>query len=217
MKKNFKKYCLFIVIISTAFQLYAQTIKPDLQDISRWDIINRKAEAVNEDGKKAARFNEAPNEGLLVLKGIEFANGTIEFDVKGRNVIQQSFVGIAFHGLNDSTYDGVYFRPFNFQSGESTRRHHSVQYISPPKYDWAVLRETHPGKYENALVTAIDPESWFHAKIIIKADSIAVYVNDDKKASLTIQQISNRTTGKIGFWVGNNSDGDFKNLSIQTK
>ena len=55
-----------------------------------------------------------------------------------------------------------------------------------------------------------------HAKIIIDTDNITVYVNDDKKPSLKIKPIINRATGKIGFWVGNNSDGDFKNLSIQS-
>jgi len=86
-----------MLIISAALQLQGQTIKPDLQDLSKWNIINRKVEAVNEDGKKAVHFNEVPDEGFLILKGIEFSNGTIEFDIKGKNVIQQSFVGIAFH------------------------------------------------------------------------------------------------------------------------
>ncbi len=60
-------------------------------------------------------LNEAPGAGIAWIKNKQFASGTIEFDVKGKNVLQQSFVGIAFHGVNDSTYDAIYFRPFNFQ------------------------------------------------------------------------------------------------------
>ena len=62
---------------------------------------------------------------------------------------------------------------------------------------------------------ALNPEGWFHAKVVVDATNIAVYVNDDKEPSLVVKPISNRTTGKIGFWVGNNSDGDFSNLTIR--
>jgi len=50
---------------------------------------------------------------------------------------------------------------------------------------------------------------------VVDATNIAVYVNDDKDPSLVVKPISNHTTGKIGFWVGNNSDGDFSNLTIR--
>ncbi len=57
-----------------------------------------------------------PDAGIAWINDIRFSDGIIEFDVKGKNVLQQSFVGFAFHGSNDSTYDAVYFRPFNFKS-----------------------------------------------------------------------------------------------------
>ena len=82
------------------------------------------------------------------------------------------------------------------------------------QYDWSVLREKFPGKYENTLSVSIEPESWFHAKVVVDANNITVFVNGDSKASLTVQPISKSTTGTIGFWVGNNSDGDFSNLKI---
>src|SRR5215213_6385405 len=159
MKKT--SLLLVSVIIITA-HLHSQTITPDLQDTSKWITVNRTVSLINEGGKKAVQFNEVPNEGLMVLKGIDFSNGTIEFDVKGRNVLQQSFVGIAFHGQDLKTYDAVYFRPFNFKSDDSIRRAHSVQYISMPGYDWPKLRNEFPGKYENTVTPVPDPEEWFH-------------------------------------------------------
>jgi hypothetical protein len=209
-----------IIICTTCLSLNTiaqkQTMKPDLSNENGFYLVNRGITLlVDEQGKPVVHLSEKPNNGVAWLNDVNFKTGIVEFDVKGKNKMQQSFVGIAFHGLNDSTYDGVYFRPFNFQSPDTTRRNHSVQYISLPKYDWSALRERYPGKYENALVNTMDPENWFHAKIIIEADNITVYVNDDKKASLMIKPVNNRTTGKIGFWVGNNSDGDFKNLYIQ--
>jgi len=69
------------------------------------------------------------------LKNILFSNGTIEFDVKGKDVQGQSFVGLAFHGLDNSTYDAIYLRPFNFRTEDKLRKIHAVQYISHPVYN----------------------------------------------------------------------------------
>jgi hypothetical protein len=216
MKKKFKRYWLFIPIICIVFQIQGQTIKPDLQDLSKWNIINRKVEAVNENGKKAVRFNEVPNEGFLILKGIDFSNGTIEFDIKGRNVIQQSFVGIAFHVRDEKTYDAVYFRPFNFASPDTVRRPHSVQYISMPDYSWEKLREAFPGKYENKVNPVPDPDGWFHVKIIVEGKKVSVFVNNAQSPSLLAGKLNNTTTGGLALWVGNNSGGSFANLTISS-
>ena len=193
-----------------------QAIKPDLSNSDRFQLVNRDINvSINERGKTVVHVNSKPNNGVAWIRNIAFEKGIIEFDVKGKNVLQQSFVGIAFDGLNDSTFDAIYFRPFNFQSPDAIRRSHSVQYVSLPQYDWSVLREKYPGKYENSLSRNIDPESWFHVKIIVNDDNISVYLDGDQKPSLVVKPLTNRVTGKIGFWVGNNSDGDFANLVIQ--
>jgi hypothetical protein len=47
--------------------------------------------------------------GLVWINGSDFAEGTIELDIRGRDLMQRSFVGIAFHGKGD-TYESVYLR-----------------------------------------------------------------------------------------------------------
>jgi hypothetical protein len=89
-----------------------------------------------------------------------------------------------------------------------------VQYISQPDYPWQVLREKFSGKYEKAVIPAPGGNDWFHAKIVIKYPHVTVYVNGNKEPSLNVDQLNKRTSGKIGLWVGNNSDGDFANLQI---
>ena len=215
-----KKVNIIILISIACFGLNSiaqkQAIKPDLSNSDRFQLVNRDINvSINEQGKTVVHLNSKPNNGVAWIRNIAFEKGIIEFDVKGKNVLQQSFVGIAFHGVDDSTFDAVYFRPFNFQSPDTVRRSHSVQYISLPQYDWSVLREKYPGKYENSLSSNIDPESWFHAKVIVNDDNISVYVDGDQKPSLVVKLLTNRVSGKIGFWVGNNSDGDFSNLVIQ--
>jgi pimeloyl-ACP methyl ester carboxylesterase len=208
------RYYLMPLLVVMAIQLNAQIIKPDLQDTAKWMIVNRKVELVNQGDKKAVRFNEVPNEGFMVLKGIEFSNGTIEFDVQGKNLMQQSFVGIAFHGKDDKTYDVVYFRPFNFKSNDSARRAHAVQYISMPVYDWPKLRNDFPGKYENNVTPEPAPDDWFHAKIVVEGKKVSAYVNNSAVPSLQIEKLSSINTGGIAIWMGNNSGGTFANLTI---
>jgi len=205
--------CFCCISLNTIAQ--TQIIKPDFSDKTNFNVVNRELTVVvSEDQKSFIHLNAKPNDGVAWINDANFKTGIIEFDVQGKDVLQQSFVGIAFCGVNDSTFDAIYFRPFNFQSSDTIRKSHSVQYISLPKYDWSALRKTYPGKYENALRNTVDPEKWFHARIIVDADYIMVFVNDDEEPSLRIKPITNLATGKIGLWVGNNSEGNFKNLSV---
>ena len=151
-------------------------------------------------------------DGLAWIKNYTFSNGNIEVDIKGTNNTGQSFVGIAFHGLNDSTFDAVYFRPFNFD--DQNKLDKTVQYISEPVYYWKNLREQFPGVYENKAIPVPEPEEWFHATIEIQFPMVKVYVNNATEPSLIVKQLSKRKQGYVGFWVGYGSDGWFKNLSI---
>src|SRR5687767_5251023 len=117
-----------------------QSITPDLQDMNQWKLHNRTAEAFSESGKQGIRLSEAPNDGLMVLNDFEFREGTIELDIKGKNVLQQSFVGVVFHGQDMNTYDAIYFRPFNFMNADTARRRRAIQYVSMPNYPWEKLR-----------------------------------------------------------------------------
>jgi hypothetical protein len=69
--------------------------------------------------------NKGNGSALLWLTNTNLKNGTVELDMKGKDVNGQSFVGIAFHGADNGHYDAVYFRPFNFKSPEKKER--SVQ------------------------------------------------------------------------------------------
>jgi hypothetical protein len=42
-------------------------------------------------------------------------------------------------------------------------------------------------------------------------------VNGAKEASLEVVQMSDQKEGKLGLWVGNGSDGWFKNIVVRKK
>jgi hypothetical protein len=156
----------------------------------------------------------APSDGLAWIEGAEFSEGTIELEIKGKNEPGQSFVGIAFHGKDNRSFDAVYLRPFNFQNPEPERRSHSIQYIAMPDYDWNKLRTGHPGKYEFAIVPPPDPGSWVKLKLVIKGKNVAAFVNGSEKPALTVELLNDQNKGKLALWVGNGSDGWFRNLKI---
>ncbi|MFB6318442.1 hypothetical protein [Saccharicrinis sp. FJH54] len=68
--------------------------------------------------------------------------------------------------------------------------------------------------YENNLSPVPEPDAWFHATILIRFPLVKVFVNNANEPSLVVNQISGRETGWVGFWVGNGSDGNFRNLTI---
>ncbi len=209
-----RKLTLLVLTTSIGFTLIAQKSEtiPDLSKVSDpgiWELYNREL-TIENDG--SVHLDGKPGDGLLRIRDLDFANGRIECDIKGADIQGRSFVGLAFHGLNDSTFDAVYFRPFNFKNDE--RSGHSVQYISHPVNTWYKLREEHPGKYENKLDPVPEPEEWFHATIDVDSPAVEVYVNHSDEPSLKVNQLSSQKSGWIGFWVGNNSEGSFRNLKI---
>jgi hypothetical protein len=159
-------------------------------------------------------MDEADPDGIAWLDGKTFTEGTIEVDIKGRDKLQGSFVGIAFHGVNDSTFEVIYFRPFNFQTDDPERKVHNVQYVAEPKYDWQYLRTKFHNQYEKAVDPRPQPNDWFHARIEVHGGTVSVFVNGNKTASLIVKELVNTGGKKIGYWAGTSSNGSWKNLRI---
>jgi hypothetical protein len=134
--------------------------------------------------------------------------------LRGRNAVGQSFVGLAFHGVNDTTYEAIYFRPFNFATEDPARRLRAVQYVSHPAHPWQVLREQHPGVYEKPVIPPPDPDGWFHVTIQVDADTVRVFVGRAASAALEVKRLTTRPGGWVGLWVGNTSPGDFADVTI---
>ena len=188
---------------------------PDLLSSGKLSTTNREATSLPAGERSGIKLSSGAGEGAVWLNGAIFKNGIIEMDVKGKNVEQQSFVGVAFHGLEDTkTFDVIYLRPFNFKAEDSVKRSHSVQYASHPDYPWPVLREKFNGKYESAISPAPDPNDWFHVRIEVDYPVVKTFVNGSVKPSLVVTKLNERKIGILGLWVGNNSDGAFANLKV---
>jgi 3-oxoadipate enol-lactonase len=179
-----------------------------------WKVVGRRAAEVEEGGRKFVRLDEGPGSGLAWLDGSRFFEGTIEFDVRGKDAPQKSFVGVAFHGLDEDTFEAVYFRPFNFRDPDPAKAGRSVQYVSHPGFTWQKLRAERPGEFEKAAAPVPDPNGWFHVRVTVKAARVSVSLDDGQKACLDVDRLGDLKEGLVGFFVGNGSGGDFAGLKI---
>jgi len=194
----------------------ADVIVPDLKKVS--EGIGAKAApkaGVRWDAKvkgKAALFTSS----VVWLEDVNFADGTIECDILGKSAPRGSnFLGIAFRGVDDSTFDCVYFRPFNFRAENPENASHAVQYISHPQWTWQKLRAEKSGQYEKPIVSPPDGDTWFHTRILVDGRKVSVFVNGAVKPSLEVETLNDRTRGRIGIWGGDAGDGGyFANLKI---
>ena len=178
------------------------------------EVYNRELSLIDEPAHAGIRLSKAYGEGVAWLKGVEFSEGVIEFDVRGEDVKQHSFVGIAFHGANDTTFDAVYLRPFQFRATADSLRNRMLQYISLPVHTWRALRKSAPGVNEDSITPAPDPNGWVHMRIVISGDTISTFINGAKEPSLVVKKLAKLRTGRVGFYVADTSGGDFANIRI---
>ena len=190
-----------------------ESIHPDLTP-QAVRVHNRAATTLGQGERVGLHLDGRPGDGVAWIPDLVLGDGIIDVEIRGRDRPNQSFVGVAFRGLDDDTYEGVYLRPFNFRSEDPARRAHSVQYISQPDHPWNRLREESPGRYEAALNPAPDPEGWVHLRVALEGRRVTVYVADADAPVLVVDALGGRAEGALGLWVGNNAEGDFAELTF---
>ena len=118
---------VFGVVLAHVPDCCAEVIAPDLAKINdgrTWKVINGDSNTAVKDGKSMVRLypkggnKKGSNTSMALLESLEFANGTIEVDLRGRGNEQASFLGVAFGVADGKTYEAVYFRPFRFQDDD---------------------------------------------------------------------------------------------------
>lgn len=188
-------------------------------------LIGTKAVATTYKGRRAVRINEdfesrsRIGSEIALVKGTDFANGTIEADVSGAPAAgadagARGFVGIAFRvKAEGSKYECFYVRPTNGRADDQLRRNHSTQYISSPDYPWERLRKENPGVYESYV--DLEPGVWTNIKIVVDGVHAQLYVNGASQPSLIVNDLKlGESQGQIALWIGDGTEAYFSNLKI---
>lgn len=204
------KTCIFLIAFTTLYT-FASAQSYNLQQLVKHNKLtpSKAMPTPFTDGSRKA----VATSGITWITDKNFTTGTIDIDLRGKDELQNSFLGIAFHAPDTNTYDAVYFRPFNFRAENNERRVHAVQYMSIPGFDWERLRTEQNGIYEKAVTPAPAPNDWFHARIVVTTKEIIVFVNNATEPSLTVPKLNTRTSGHIGLW-SKGLPGHFANLMI---
>ena len=187
-------------------------------DARAWKLFHATAENVETDGKRAVRLvaeGDSANGivGLALPLSPGFRTGTIEVDLKGKNVRQRSFLGVAFNVTDETTFEAIYFRPFNFKAEEPVRGR-SVQYVAWPESTWEHLRKTAPGRFEQPVHPVPDPDSWFHARIEVTDRQVRVFVDNANEPSLVVSRLLIGDKRRLAGLFVDSADGLYANLKI---
>jgi hypothetical protein len=217
MKNTLKEVLIGLVVtgcLHGAAAFAADAVAPDLKQVAQGIGVNIADKTIVRWETNVLGRDALFVRGNIWLKDVNFTNGTIECDLLGKSLPRGSnFPGLAFRGADASTFDCVYFRPFNFRAENPENVSHAVQYISLPQWDWPKLCAKRTGQYEKPIEPPPDGDVWFHAKVVVKERKVSVFVNDAPKPCLEVETLSDRPAGRIGIWCG--GDGaHFANLKI---
>ena len=213
MKKRIN-YTSFLILLGLIFFSINCSIQKNINlDKQSLKLVNR--EIIGSKNQNIIKLNAQKGAGLAEIENVDFTTGTIEIDLLGEDARGKSFVGIAFNIQNDSTYEAIYFRPFNFLSKEKIRRAHGIQYIYHPSFPWKRLRTENEGVYESEFINPPSPNDWFKVRINITSDNIMVVDPRTGTSLLSVKRLTESKSTKIGFWTGHNSTGGFRNLKIK--
>jgi hypothetical protein len=214
MKRIIQSIIVMLITIVSGLQSFGQKVQTyDLPARVRHHLLEPAKPGSISAVLDTTNFPAVSCQGLFWLTGAGFSEGTIDVDLRGHNILLKSFLGIAFHGVDSSTYDVVYFRPFNFRNQDTARHNWGVQYMSLPNFPFDALRKEHPLVYEHAVSPVPFPDDWFHARIVVSRDSILVYVDRSPDYCLKVPKLTDRNKGRIGLWSDELPE-DFANLTI---
>jgi len=236
--KYFQATEIIVALTLTCSGMHAQVSKVQtfpLSGVQDLDARNVKAEPAEYKGRKAVRImlpvpppmpaagpRPAPVPHFTFLRGVDFADGTIEVDVAAKMIgtappgLSRSpcFIGIAFRARSDANhYELFYLRPENSLSSDQVRRNHSVQYMSMPDFDFTKLRWRWPSVYE--AYADLEPEAWIRMKIEVAGRQAKLYVNSAPRPVLVVDGLKGEDlAGGVGLWPSGGQENYFSNVRI---
>lgn len=126
--------------------------------------------------------------GTQVMRsGIEFTDGTIEFDMAPMD--QGNFVGLLFRRESFSNHENIYFRIH--RSG----LYNAIQYaprINGPT--WQLYPEFN-------AVAELPRNQWTHVRVEVQAGKMEIYVNNEPQPALVVPRLrAIPQKGTVAFW-----------------
>ena len=214
-------------LVPLAISLEAgQAAKPiSIEGATGLEFVQVVAQTATYKEHKALRLVQTPNatiEGVALVNGVEFKNGTIDVDLaglpgSGSDQGARGFVGIAFRSAaHAETFECFYIRPTNGRADDQLRRNHSTQYVSPPQFPWQKLRAENPGVYESYV--DLETGVWTHLRVDVDGVRARLFVNGAPQPALIVNDLKRGVvSGQVGLWIGSGTEAYFRNLRIAAR
>jgi len=205
---------LLVGLLATSISISAQKSLQfsQLQKKGKLVVVNRTITVESDERSDYIKVSESEGEGIIWLPVGNISTGIFTLELRGKDEFQKSFVGIVFNGQNDSTYEAIYCRPFNFLATDSVRRIHAIQYVAHPEYTWKRLRDERNAEFENAIQFPPEPNNWFSMTIHVTDTEVIAMINGNASPALKVNRLRTAKSGKIGIFLGAGSGGDFRKL-----
>jgi hypothetical protein len=194
-----------------------------LTSVEGLELKGVQASAVEYRGRRAVRLIVAPGaqgDTVAMIKGLEFADGTIELDLAsqpapGAPEGARGFAGVAFRSQSDGRLECFYLRPTNGRAEDQLRRNHSTQYVSHPDFPWFRLRKENPGVYESYV--DLEPGAWTKVKIVVAGVRARLYVHGAEQPALIVNdlKLGPAVRGSVGLWIGPGTEAYFASLTVR--
>jgi hypothetical protein len=168
-------------------------------DNSAWNIRAAESRVETYRGRSALMLRD----GAAWLKGSNFQNGTIEFDIAFSEV--GGFPGIAFRAATHSDYELFYLR--ENLSGQP----HATQYtpVLHGLYAWQIYGG--PNWEATARWTY---DRWMHVKLVVSGARAELYVDGDSAVQVIPRMRGPEGAGEVGFLVAPGA-ARFANLTVR--
>lgn len=120
---------------------------------------------------------EIASQGSARLRGADFADGVLEFDVKPKN---GGIEGVKFHVVGRETADAFYFRA----QPRCDTADDCIQYM--PYHHGAYEWDLYPEHQTRAPLRA---DAWNHVKLVISGRQLSAYVNGGLSPTLAVGRL----------------------------
>ena len=189
------KFVLFAILCLAAATLSAQKKKAGAAmspyiDLKPENFLFKEGSVEFLEYKSQKAMKLAANSGQVVIKGVNFQDGTVEFDVE--SILPGFAQSIYFHRKDEKEQEIVYFRVTKIGMKLANE---AIQYT--PYFDGINMWDMYPQYQAPAPIKKGD---WNHLKLVISGKRMNVYVNGLPDPVLEIPELEGRETdGTLAF------------------
>ncbi len=200
------KHVILAIILfkSTAFcSAQSFSFLEDFQNGSL-EFINREMDDANNKRIQILGKNDI---GFLWINTFDFVEGNIDLDLKGLDASPQRYIGLAFYGQNDTTYQALCISPYALLNEDFTLRKNAIKYFATP-----IPKEINALLCDEVAKSTIN--RWFHCRLQVKNKKVEVYIDDNATPSFSSNLIDGKVGGKFGVFFSAGAGGEFGNIKI---